>query len=207
MPKTRSNIHSARISASKNMKRIIKGYLIFVAILTALFVAMPAHAQKANLADIVVTNTEEKLIVYFNVENCFTPEMLRAIESGLSTTFTFYINLYKKRDFWLDPLIAEVEVQHTVRYDQLKRQYELRLTEMDGEVLLVQDPEEMRRVMAEVVALEVVPLDELEKGSQYQIQMMAELEKVRLPLYLHYLLFFVSLWDFETDWYAVDFLY
>ena len=35
----------------------------------------------------------------------------------------------------------------------------------------------------------------------------AELEKVRLPLYLHYVLFFVSLWDFETDWFTIDFIY
>jgi hypothetical protein len=37
--------------------------------------------------------------------------------------------------------------------------------------------------------------------------MMAQLDKIRLPFYLHYVLFFVSLWDFETDWYAVDFRY
>jgi len=37
--------------------------------------------------------------------------------------------------------------------------------------------------------------------------MMAELDKIRLPLYLHYVFFFLSLWDFETDWYAVDFLF
>jgi len=39
------------------------------------------------------------------------------------------------------------------------------------------------------------------------LRVKAELEKVRLPLYLHYVLFFVSLWDFETDWYTVDFIY
>jgi hypothetical protein len=28
-----------------------------------------------------------------------------------------------------------------------------------------------------------------------------------LPFYLHYVLFFLSFWDFETDWYTVDFIY
>ena len=37
--------------------------------------------------------------------------------------------------------------------------------------------------------------------------MMAELNKIQLPLYLHYVFFFLSLWDFETDWHSVDFRY
>jgi hypothetical protein len=189
------------------MKQIIKGFPILIALLALFFGPMPVYAQKAHLSDIVVTNTEDQLIVYFNVEDCFTPEMSRAIESGISTTFTFYVNLYKKQDFWLDPVISEVEVQHTVKYDQLKKHYELQLTEIGDEVIILNDKDEVQRVMSEVVALEVASLDQLKKGSQYQIKMMAELEKVRLPLYLHYILFFVSLWDFETDWYSIDFLY
>ena len=31
--------------------------------------------------------------------------------------------------------------------------------------------------------------------------MKAKLDKARLPLRMEYLFFFVSLWDFETDWY------
>ena len=59
--------------------------------------------------------------------------------------------------------------------------------------------------MTEVDALSVYPLKELEKGQQYQIRAMAEVSKLTLPLYLHYVLF--SLWDVETDWYTIDFIY
>ncbi|NQT10914.1 MAG: DUF4390 domain-containing protein, partial [Desulfobacteraceae bacterium] len=41
----------------------------------------------------------------------------------------------------------------------------------------------------------------------YQIRAKAELGKLTLPFYLHYILFFVSLWDVETDWYTIDFIY
>ncbi|MCF8062481.1 MAG: DUF4390 domain-containing protein [Deltaproteobacteria bacterium] len=178
-------------------------------LLTLLVVLTPplVHARQARLSDIVVTNTAEHLIVYFSVEDCFTAEMVRAIESGLPTTFTFYVQLDERREFWWDRTVAELEVRHTVRYDQLKRHYELRFSEEDNEVVTVQDFEDARRLMSEVAALKVIPLDRLEKGGRYQIRMMAELDKIRLPLYLHYVLFFLSLWDFETDWYAVDFRY
>lgn len=166
------------------------------------------HAQQeARLSDIVVTNTAEHLIVYFSVEDCFTAEMMQAIESGLPTTFTFYIRLYERRDFWWDRQMTELEVRHTVRFDQLKKHYEVTLSDGTGEVVNVQDFDEVRRLMSEVAALPVVPLDRLQKGGRYQLQMMAELDKIRLPLYLHYVFFFLSLWDFETDWYTVNFLF
>jgi len=61
--------------------------------------------------------------------------------------------------------------------------------------------------MTEIDGLKVVPLSNLEKDKRYQLRAKAELSKRTLPFYLHYVLFFVSLWDFETDWYAIDFTY
>ena len=34
------------------------------------------------------------------------------------------------------------------------------------------------------------------------LRIKTELEPVKLPLHLEYLMFFVSLWDFETDWHV-----
>ncbi len=61
--------------------------------------------------------------------------------------------------------------------------------------------------MAAVDNLKVAALADLVKGQQYQIRAKAELEKLRLPLKLESILVFVSLWDFETDWYTIDFTY
>jgi hypothetical protein len=192
-------------SSSDHMMKPPKGLLLLVPLL--LLAVTSAHAGQARLSDIVVTNTDENLIVYFSVEDCFTAEMVRAIESGISTTFTFYVQLDERREFWWDRTVTELEIRHTIRYDQLKKHYELRFSEGDNETVTVRDFEEAKRLMSEVVALKVVPLDRLTKGGRYQLEMMAEMDKIRLPLYLHYVFFFLSLWDFETDWYAVDFRY
>jgi len=61
--------------------------------------------------------------------------------------------------------------------------------------------------MAEIDSLKIIELNHLEKDSQYQIRTKAQLSKLTLPFYLHYVLFFVSLWDFDTDWYTIDFIY
>jgi hypothetical protein len=67
--------------------------------------------------------------------------------------------------------------------------------------------DEAKKWMTEINSLKIVPLDRLEKGEQYQLRVKAEVSKKTLPLYLHYILFFVSLWDFETDWYTIDFTF
>jgi len=181
-------------------KRGIKVAIFFI----ILQLTIPALANQAYLSDIVVTNTRDHLLVYFSVSDCFTAEMNRAIESGIDTTFTFYIRLFEKRDYWWDVKIADVEISHSIKYDNLKKIYEVRLPEQNNKVVTVKDFDEARRLMAEVVAVKVIALRNLKKGEHYQLRMMAQLDKIRLPLYLHYVFFFLSLWDFETDWYSID---
>jgi len=184
-------------------KRGIRVAIFFI----ILQLTIPALAQQAYLSDVVVTNTRDHLLVYFSVNDCFTVDMNRAIESGIETTFTFYIRLYKKRDYWWDRKVADREISHSIKYDNLKKIYEVRLSEQNNNVITIKDFDEARRLMAEVIAEKVIALRDLKKSEHYQLKMMAELNKIRLPLYLHYVFFFLSLWDFETDWYSINFRY
>ena len=184
-----------------------KKTLLTIIILIATLWAVPAQAEKAYLSDIVITNVEDHLLVYFTVKECFTPEMNNAIESGIETTFTFFVKLYEKLDLSIDNKVTDLEVKHSIKYDSLKKIYEVRLSERENEAITVKDFEEAKRLMSEVIALKVTPLKNLREGADYQLQMMAELDKVTLPFYLHYVLFFLSLWDFETDWHTIDFRY
>jgi hypothetical protein len=180
--------------------------LLLITILWVVW-AVPAMAKEAYLSDFVVTNTRDHLLVYFTVNNCFTPEMNNAIESGIETTFTFFVQLHEKRDLIWDKKIADLEVSHSIKYDSLKKTYSVRFSEDNNREVTARTFEEAKKLMAEIVALKVLPMHQLKKGKRYQLQMMAQLDKIRLPFYLHYVFFFLSLWDFETDWYAVDFRY
>lgn len=169
--------------------------------------ASPTLGDEAGVTDIVVTNTRDHLLVYFTVENCFSPELDQAIENGISTTFTFFVELYEKREWWLDKEITELEISHSIKYDNIKKIYEVTLSEQENKTMTLQDFDKAKKLMAEVVALKVTALRSLRKGARYRMRMMAQLDKIELPLYLHYVLFFLSLWDFETDWHEVDFRY
>ena len=167
----------------------------------------PLQAAEATLSDIIVTNTQEDLLVFFDIKGCFTREMEEAILNGIPTTFTIVIKLYRTRTAWLDASIASITLEHTIKYDSLKNEFRVTRSEEDNAEIVVKDFEAAKKAMAEIRNIRVVPLRELQERGKYQLRVKAELEKVRLPLYLHYVLFFVSLWDFETDWYTVDFIY
>ena len=53
----------------------------------------------------------------------------------------------------------------------------------------------------------VISLDRLDPEATYTLRVKVKLAKKTLPLYFHYLIPFSSLWDFETDWYTIDFRY
>ena len=175
--------------------------------LFSLLVTASARAEEARLTDIVVTSVGNDLLVYLNVANCFTEEMTRAIENGIVTTFTFFITLSEIKRFQWDKKIADLKISHSIVYDNLKKIYLVKIPERSDDVVFVQDFFEAKHLMSKIVGIQLADTSELKAGMRYQVRMMAELDKIRLPLYLDYVFFFLSLWDFKTDWYTVDFRY
>ena len=71
--------------------------IIVVLLGLALLTGNAALAQEARLTDVVVTNTRDDLLIYLTVEGAFTPEMEKAIKSGVPATFSFIVNLSFER--------------------------------------------------------------------------------------------------------------
>jgi Domain of unknown function (DUF4390) len=199
---------SFRMMFSTNFhRRVFATFLMFLPLLWLITAEVPAFAKNARLKDIVVTNTRNDLLLYLSVDNCFTNQMIDAIQNGIPTTFKFFIRLIEKRDYAWDRKIADLQVSHTVHYDNLKKEYFVSRPEKDGQIVSLKDFEEVKKLMSEIVGLKVTGLNNLKRNVQYKMEMMAQLDKIELPFHLHYVLFFLSLWDFETDWYTVEFRY
>ena len=171
------------------------------------FVQNLCFAQEARLTNIIVANTRDDLLVYLKVEDAFREEMKTAIFSGVPTTFSFFIKLYKVRNLWFDKKIADIKMTNTIKYNNLKEEFVVTRSWDGGRPQITHSFAEAQKLMAVIDSLKVVTLGKLEKGGHYQIRAEAELSKITLPFYLHYILFFVSLWDFETDLYTIDFIY
>lgn len=181
---------------------------IFAILLSLLFLLQTfAFAQDARLVNINISNTRDDLLIYFNVKGAFREKLKKAVLSGAPATFSFYVNLYRVRNFWPDKNIADIKVTHTVKYDTLKKEFTVTRPWKNSKPVVTKSFQQAQKLMTEIDSLNVVSLSNLEKGRRYQTRAKAEVSKLTLPFYLHYVLFFVSLWDFETDWYTIDFIY
>lgn len=187
------------------IRKFVRPTIIFITIL--LISSSLTYAEDAQLNNIIVTNTRDDLLLYLTAKEAFPPIIDEAIHSGVPTTFTFYINLCRVRGLWLDKEIANIKLSHTIKYDTVKKEYTVSRSWEGDRPLTTKSLEEAKAVMTEVDSLAVIPLEKLKKGQQYQIRTKAELSRKTLPFYLHYILFFVSFWDLETDWYTIDFIY
>ena len=156
--------------------------------------------------DSVEVGTDPVLNLSFIVREAFKPDMEEAIKSGIPTSFTFYVELYRVRGMWFDKSVATWEFKHEVKYDNLKQEYIIALEEGAAGAIRTKDFAEMKRLMVTGEHITFVPTPFLRPGTEYYLRLMAELDTVKLPFLLRHMLFFVKYWDFETDWHSVHFV-
>ena len=175
--------------------------------LCALFIepwTAPALAgTKAEISEVTVLTEGKNVELSFRIVNCFTPKMEEAIENGVPTTFRIHVVLEKTGLPYLREKFLDIVLEHTIKYDRLRNRYRVQLPEQPERELTTADFEEAKRSMSSVKDLALIPLWRLGDRTNCQVLLKAELSKFYLPLLFRYIFFFVSLWDFETDWYKV----
>jgi hypothetical protein len=181
------------------MRRPILILAIFLACYATFIFPLSSYSRDARITDILVTNNAGQVTVYARVMNCFTKKMESAILAGVPTTFTFLLELYQERENWFDKKIAGTVVKQTIKYDNVKKIFYVSSTRAQQSSGF-QDLENAKKAMADLNGAAVAPIKDLQKSNSYYIKIKAKLDEMRLPMHMEYVLFFVSLWDFETDW-------
>lgn len=186
-------------------------YLFLLFILLPVFVyPFPVSAgdqPEADISDIIITTSETNLLFFCTVKNSFTPEMIKGIRNGIPITFTFLIELDKVIDDWPDTTLTELTIHHTLTYDTLKEEYHIQLSEKNNHVVTTDSLAKAKEIMAELSGIKIIPRDKLIPDAPYALHVKAKLAKKKLPFNIHYLIPFISLWDFETDWRTIEFRY
>jgi len=93
----------------------------------AVLIVLCAGAALQAAGDVIVTPIarDGQVQVSFDLSDGFTPDVRDAIRSGLTTTFSYTVQLRRSAAAWFDVTVAEVVVRATVRYDNLTRQFDL----------------------------------------------------------------------------------
>ena len=178
-----------------------QGVILGISFVLMWILPVAALSQNASIRDVLVKAGDGNWKISFTVENCFPEKMQEAIQNGIPATFAFYLQLYQVRSWWRDQKLASLPFQHTILYSPIRGEYQVTFGEK-GMSRVTRNFEEAKVWMANVQEVELKSPPGLKPGSLTYLRIKAELDPVKLPLHLEYLFFFVSLWDFETDWHV-----
>ncbi|MBU1138346.1 MAG: DUF4390 domain-containing protein [Proteobacteria bacterium] len=168
---------------------------------------LAATEQEVQFKDITITTSNTHLLLFGIVKNDKNNDMEQALHSGIPMRFSFFVELFRTRENWPDEELVSMKFTHTLKYDTLKEHYQVVLEEQKNKTSTYHTFQEALQVMNEINGLRVIELSRLLPDSSYELRMKAELYKKTLPMNLHYVLPFVSLWDVETDWHTIEFTY
>ena len=135
----------------------------------------PLYAQAPQTLRVVPLVKDSQVLVSFELVNGLTDEVRAAIQSGLTTTFTYTIELRMDVPAWVDRTIGTATIASSVEYDNLKRQYMMGLR-IDGrteESKSTTDENEVRQWMTTVKHLALFKTAVLEPNREYYVRVSA----------------------------------
>jgi hypothetical protein len=140
--------------------------------------------------------TEHDLYTSFAVRNAFTGDVKEKIASGLPVTFTYFMEVARRRPLWFDRILVRKTVATTVQYDTLTHQYSLsrRVNDEVTETSVAVEEADMMRWMTTLERVRLADPTALrgaDDGSLYV--------RVKSRLQKRFVLFFIP-WDVETGW-------
>ncbi len=117
----------------------------------------------------------DRVEVGFELRDGFTPEVRAAILSGLTTTFTYAVDLRLDVAGWIDRTMGQAVVTNTVDYTNLTRKYQLERS-IDGRIEQVhvsEDEAEVRQWLTVMKGLPLFPTSLLERNREYYVRVSA----------------------------------
>ena len=178
-------------------KRLHSGCLVFFVLLLT---ASPAFSGGAELTNLTVRNSNDELQVDLMIKGIFTEEIKSAVSKGIPISLTFLMLFYEVRDYWFDNKIVSKTAVHDVKFDVLKKEYRIRRSWDKKIPLVIRDFEKALSLFSEIKGFEVISLERLKKGMQYQLRVQSELSENKA----HFTGFPRQ---FKTDWYTLNFIY
>lgn len=152
-----------------------------------------------RIQDIIVIKKNGQLLVFGSLLGAFSPKMLGAIHSGVTTKFIFDLSLFRSRKLIYDLEVSSRELHHQVKYSALKKTYIFHLKEGAKEIerKMTRSQGEMTDWMRELNGTPIVSNEALSPDSRYYVKIRARLSHVDFVFPFNYLLAF---WGNKSDW-------
>ena len=167
--------------------------------------AAPASAGAAaatpEIRDIAVVEKQGRLLAFASLSGGFTPKVLEAIRSGVTTRFTFEIALMRDRLLIYDTQVFRRTIVHQVKYDTLKKAYTFSSKNGSDEKLMkvTKNLKIMMDWMREINGRVIAQVRDMNSNQRYYLQARANLNSVNFAFPFNYMLYFL---ENKTAWHS-----
>ena len=190
----------------------LRYYNILIYTLFLLFTAQTVLSDTEQISgphftDIILTASDTHLLLFGELRNSLTKEMVDGLHSGIPIKFSFFVELKKNVENWPDKELAVFSFSHNLSFDTLKNRYMVETEENSNKKSTAGTLDEAAKTLNEINGLKIIELSRLKPDSTYRLRVKADLYNKTLPMSLHNVIPFISWWDLSTDWYTVEFTY
>ncbi|HEY0371048.1 MAG TPA: DUF4390 domain-containing protein [Thermoanaerobaculia bacterium] len=170
----------------------MRASLIFLILLvTAPLTAAPPNPTIENLS---VVAGGGKVSVRFQLAGAFqNDEMVEALKSGLPTSFTYSIEIFRDRPNWFDDSIASARVEVICTYNSLTREYLLN-HRRDKHLVRSETFTDLAELERKMTTVDEAELFDIGSRKPYKLKVRAKADLMRGWL------MYVIPWEVSTKW-------
>jgi hypothetical protein len=166
-----------------------------------LLLASPASAAEFFITGVHTRLQDDVYLLDAYIDYRFSDEALEALDNGVPLTIQVNIEIQRKRKWWLDVDIADLQQRFRLQYHALSHQYLLQNLN-SGAFYAFQSLASARNAMGTLHDFPLLDQQLVEPNQAYEVLLHAELDIEALPSPLRPLAYITPAWRLNSDWYT-----
>ena len=156
--------------------------------------AAGAEAPRPEIANLTATAAEGKVSVRFTLEGALrNGELVEALQSGLPTSFTYEVEIYRDRPNWFDQGVDRARVEVICTFNSLTREYLLNYRR-DRKLVRSETFTDLGALARRMTAIDEPDLFDIGRRKPYKLKV-----RVKADLMRGWLAYVIP-WEVSTRW-------
>ncbi|HBE03991.1 MAG TPA: hypothetical protein DC049_16170 [Spirochaetia bacterium] len=150
----------------------------------------PPHAFSGQNGNLLICCTTKRIV---------NDEVIKFINVGVTTTFSYYIILYEK-NFLLDQEIRRMTIHKRVEFDIWSEMYRMESDYPEKTVFYYRNFSDIGNQLSSLDNISFIPMQELNPQKKYYFNTRVTIKITQLDSWMHLIFNFLSIFKYRTTW-------
>jgi len=172
----------------------------FALLLTLVLLPLaPATADEFQVENVSFRSQAGTLVMDARIDFAFSEVAIEALDNGVPLTLEVHIQLRRANAWVWEESLVDQHLRYLIRYKPLSERYHVgHYPDSGGRSYVTRDA--AVAALGDLRGLQLIGLDRLEEGTDYEIHLRASLDIEALPLPLKPMAYLLPSWKLSTGW-------